>query len=264
MRSSWGCLAALVVVGCNNAPAPAKAAGAPPATNAAQRAPGATAAIKGTVAEKVDSGGYSYLRLTTDAGEIWAAVPQAATTVGAVVGITHVMPMDGFESKTLNRKFDKIVFGTLATDGAEPAAAWAHPAMGAAAAAGGADAAAGYPAPSAAPVDTTPIKVERAAGAEGRTVAEVWAAKATLKDATVLVRGKVVKVNSGIFGHTWIHVRDGSGTAAAKDDDLTITTTGAAPALGDVVLARGALHLDRDFGAGYAYAAIIEDATVTK
>jgi hypothetical protein len=78
----------------------------------------------------------------------------------------------------------------------------------------------------------------------------------------VAVRGKVVKYNEGILGKNWLHLRDGSGTAG-KDDDLAVTTQGKA-AVGDVVVVRGPLHLDRDFGAGYAYALIVEDAEVGK
>ncbi len=76
--------------------------------------------VTGKVLEKLDAGTYTYLRLATNAGVTWAAVPATTVPVGATVGIAGAMPMDGFESKTLNRKFDKIVFGTV--EGAPPAA----------------------------------------------------------------------------------------------------------------------------------------------
>ena len=76
------------------------------------------------------------------------------------------------------------------------------------------------------------------------------------------MRGKVVKVNNGIMDRNWVHLQDGSGSAKAKTNDLTVTT-GAVLAVGDVVMMKGVLATSKDFGAGYAYDAILEQATVT-
>ncbi len=95
----------------------------------------------------------------------------------------------------------------------------------------------------------------------GQTVAEVHAAKDELKGETVLIRGKIVKVNAGIMGKNWLHVRDGSGGEGTND--LTVTTVDVLPAVGDTVVVSGPLSLDREFGMGYAYPLIVEDAEVT-
>ena len=71
-----------------------------------------------------------------------------------------------------------------------------------------------------------------------------------------------MKWNAGIMGKNWLHLRDGSG-AAGKDNDITITTSDEA-AVGDVVLVKGTVRVDKDFGAGYAYPVIIEDAKLSK
>jgi hypothetical protein len=107
------------------------------------------------------------------------------------------------------------------------------------------------------------IKVKKAEGPNGKTVSEIYAGKASLKGASVAVRGKVVRYNPGIMGKNWIHLRDGSGSNEKKDNDVTVTTLDSA-ALGDVILVKGKVQLDRDFGAGYAYPIIIEDAKVSK
>jgi hypothetical protein len=65
------------------------------------------------------------------------------------------------------------------------------------------------------------------------------------------------------MGKNWIHVRDGSGSAAGKNDDMTITTADTV-AVGDVVTVTGTVKLDKDFGAGYAYPVMIEDAKISK
>ena len=72
----------------------------------------------------------------------------------------------------------------------------------------------------------------------------------------------MVKFNQQIMGKNWLHIRDGSGEADAKTNDLTVTT-GVTAKVGDTVLVTGKLVLDKDFGYGYKYAVIIEDAKVT-
>ncbi|GFE61877.1 hypothetical protein [Geobacter sp. AOG2] len=91
------------------------------------------------------------------------------------------------------------------------------------------------------------------------TVAELYKNKNTLNKKKVAVRGKVVKVATGIMGKNWVHLRDGSGSAKKRTNDLTVTTR-ALPNEGSTVTAVGILHKDRDFGAGYKYELIIEDA----
>jgi hypothetical protein len=116
-----------------------------------------------------------------------------------------------------------------------------------------------HPVPSEA---TASIDLSGLAKAEGgQTVAEVFAGRDQLEGKTVVVRGKVVKVNANIMGKNWLHVRDGSGEEGSND--LTITTTGALPAVGDTVVVTGSLGLNRDFGMGYQYPVILEEAEVT-
>jgi hypothetical protein len=113
------------------------------------------------------------------------------------------------------------------------------------------------------PSEAGSIRVSRAEGANGKKIAELYSQKATLNGAEIAVRGKVVKFTPKVMGKNWLHLRDGSGSREKKDDDITVTTTGTA-AVGDVVLVRGVVHLDRDLGAGYAYPVIIEDAKLSK
>jgi hypothetical protein len=74
------------------------------------------------VLEHIDAGPYSYLRLATKDGERWAAVPKCELERGDDAVVSNAMPMDGFESKTLHRKFERIVFGTLQGVGVHPGA----------------------------------------------------------------------------------------------------------------------------------------------
>ncbi len=269
MRLALAVLLALSVTACkkSNAPTPAAA----PAAEAPAAAAGG---VRGKVVERIDAAPYSYLRIAGPAGEIWAAVPQAAIENGAEVVIENPMPMDGFESKTLNRKFEKIYFGTLGGQGGAPQAA--APAGGAANPMGGmppgtmppggmppGGMAAQHAAAGAGPTDVGDVKVPKATGANAKTVAEIHAQKAQLKEKKITVRGKVVKSNAGIMGKNWIHVRDGSGTQEKGDNDITVTSESAAN-VGEVLVITGVVRVDKDFGAGYAYPVIIEEAVYTK
>jgi hypothetical protein len=112
-----------------------------------------------------------------------------------------------------------------------------------------------------APATSTPVKVDRAKGANAYTVSETYEKAGTLDKKSVVVRGKVVKVSMGIMGKNWVHLQDGSGDTGKRTNDLVVTTQDA-PKVGDVVTAKGTLHKDKDFGAGYKYRVIVEEATV--
>jgi hypothetical protein len=105
------------------------------------------------------------------------------------------------------------------------------------------------------------VRVAKATGADARTVEEVIKQRAALKDKPVVVHGKVVKFNGGIMGKNWVHLRDGTGSAADGSNDVLVTTQDVAK-VGDVVTVRGMVRTEKDFGSGYSYAVLIEDATV--
>ena len=237
-------------------PRPASTPKRPAAAAAAKPAPAASGgSVTGTVLETMDSGGYTYIKLKTSSGDLWAAVNQAKVEKGSAATVVNPVEMINFESKTLHRKFDRILFGTLAA--APPKAGAGGPSqaeLNAAMAAQHSSAASG-------PADVGPIKVPRAEG--GKTVAQIFAQRVALKEKEVAVRGKVVKYTPEVMGKNWIHLRDGSGSREKKDDDITVTTTSTA-AVGDVILVRGVVKLDRDLGAGYTYKVLLEDAKVSR
>lgn len=226
--------------------------------------------IAGTVLETIATTGYTYLRLKTAAGEQWAAISGAQVAVGSAVTVAVSMRADNFQSKSLNRTFERLYMGSLAPAGAvaPPQSAGAGPLLSSHQAAGPAAAAGamppGHPALGADRSVAGPEQpLPRAEGERGRTVAEVWKQRAELKDAQVAVRGRVVKFMPAIMGKNWLHLRDGSGSSATGDDDVTVTTA-ATVAVGDVVVVTGTVRVDRDFGSGYSYPVLIEDATVAR
>jgi len=203
-----------------------------------------TASIKGKVLEVLDAGSFLYLRLETKDGETWAVVAAAPVKKGTEVTIDNPTAMTNFESKKLNRRFDQIVFGSIAGAAVGLDMAAMHAGIGTTA-------------------DAGDVNVAKAAGPNARTVAEIVSRRADLKDKAVEVRGKVVKFTGGVLGKNWIHLRDGSGSASDGSNDVLVTTTDEAK-IGDVVLVQGVVHLDRDFGSGYSYQVVIEEAYVKR
>lgn len=198
-------------------------------------------ALSGKVKETLNSGGYTYVLIAAKEGDRWAAIVQTELQKGAKIAVQQETVMENFESKTLGRTFDRIVFGVL-----EDAPA--------------SDPHAGLKQPEAKASDTP---VSKAEGPEGRTVAEVYAQKKQLKGKTALVRGRVVKYSAKILGFNWLHLRDGSGGAKGKEDDLTVACEDAA-AVGDVVSVRGTVVLDKNLGSGYLYPVMLDKARIVK
>ncbi len=220
--------------------------------------------LRGTVKEAMDAGGYTYIRLASDQGECWAAARRLTVKVGDEVELAGLMTMKNFSSPSLKRSFEEIQFvgqakvlgGATATSVSDPPNRLAssklpagHPPVG------GAENAA----KSAASALTGQGVVAPPAG--GVTVGHLFDNKEELKGKLVRFGGRVVKANRGILGSNWLHIQDGTGESASND--ITVTSkTGFAP-VGNLVVVEGTLNLDRDFGAGYKYAVIVEDATIT-
>lgn len=101
-----------------------------------------------------------------------------------------------------------------------------------------------------------------AAEAKVQTIAALNQDKASLGGKTISAQGKVVKVNNGIMDRNFLHVQDGTGDAAKGTNDLVVTSKQTA-AVGDQVTISGTVVLNRDFGSGYSYPLLIEDASIT-
>jgi len=251
--------------------APTQTAAQPAAQPAA--APGAW---QGTIVETMDSGGYTYVLLDTGSQKVWCAANQTPVAVGDKVTIPQGQMMVDFRSPKLDRVFPEIWFTTaIWKAGSEPknemvphdhAGGMGEGAMGQDAtdkAAGdelGAGVNGGTVSGTKLVLDDQHVDgVAKAAG--GYKVGEIYAKGGELAGKAVKVRGRVVKFTPSIMGTNWMHIQDGSGEGATVD--LTVTTN-AVVAVGDMVVAEGVLAVNKDFGAGYKYAAIIEKASVTK
>jgi hypothetical protein len=204
--------------------------------------------LSGKVVETMNAGGYTYVCIEKKGKKTWVAVPEMKVVVGQKMGFQPGMEMTNFTSKSLNRTFERIIFssGPLVKTEADKPAFENHGGGKAAAASSG-----------------EKISVEKAVGENAYTVAEIFANKASLNSKTVILRGKVVKVSSGIMGKNWIHLQDGTGDAQKGTHDL-VATSQDSPAIGDVVTVKGTIYRDKDFGAGYRYDVIMEEASLQR
>jgi hypothetical protein len=232
-------------------PAGSQAGNAPPAS--APAAMGA-AMFTGTVVETMNSGGYTYMRLQSGDKDVWVAATEMPVKEGDSLTVSLDMPMENFHSTTLDRDFPMVYFVSGASRAGDvrsgPAGAAGSPApMGSHASGGGA-------------AQAGPAAVQPTAPpAGGLSIADVWTKRESLSGKEVTVRGTVVKVNNAIMGRNWFHLQDGSGSASDGTNDLTVTTD-AVVKVGDVVTVTGTLGTQKDFGAGYAYEAILENGSV--
>lgn len=235
--------------------------------------------ITGTILETMDTAGYTYMHLDTAQGQLWVAIPQSAVTKGESISVKEGMIMKDFHSNSFDRTFESIVFSPGVV-GAAPASPHGKStkknnsednSFAAAIEAERGSSGAGGAAPiqpqqgsagsmgAIAPFSET--KVEKADGENSYTVAEIFAQAKELDGKKVRIRAQVVKFNANIMGKNWLHLQDGTGDPMQNTHDLVVTTTDELSSP-KVITIEGVVVADRDFGAGYSYAVIVEDSAI--
>lgn len=223
----------------------------PVTDNPALASPVPDGMVRGTVLETMNSGGYTYVFIETDQDKRWVAARQTMVSVGDVVQTVQGMPVSAFTSQTLNRTFDVVYFVDAVHNLSVPAPAEEPPVS---------EPPTGHPEiDETSSTDVTDNDV--AEFKSGQNIAYVYANKDSLVSQQISLRGKVVKYNEGILGWNFIHIQDGSGDAADGSNDLTVTST-ATTAVGETVVVTGTIILDKDFGAGYRFPVLMEDANI--
>ena len=199
------------------------------------------------VIEHQNGAGYTFIKGTTNKGEeVWIAVREKPVEKGETYYYKDAMEMKNFKSKSLNKTFDSIFFvGKLAKnpDGSDEATNNSMPGM----------MMPGHSKPKVAAeteINVTPLK-------DGQTIEMIAKKKDEFNGKTVKLRGVVTKFNGEIMNRNWIHLQDG--TSYGKAFDITVTTDQTAK-VGDEIVVEGTLTVNKDFGAGYRYDMIIENA----
>lgn len=194
------------------------------------------------VEEVVQTSNYTYLKVNDNGTENWIAVTRMEAAAGETYYYNEGMEMKNFESKELNRTFESVYF--VQEISKEPIIAGI-------------------------PVPEGHVKAEGGKGegisvapADGSvSIADLYAKRADFSGKTIKMKGQVVKVNNEVMDKNWIHLQDGTGST--DDFDLTVTTLEKVE-VGDVVTFEGVITLKKDFGYGYFYELIMEDAKLVK
>jgi GW (Gly-Tryp) dipeptide domain len=199
-----------------------------------QKMPAGVHAVK--VIESMNASNYTYINVEENGKAFWIAVPQMEINKGEMLYFSKSMEMKNFKSETLNRTFESVLFvdDVRKMDNSQQMVQ--------------------HPIPTTAKEE---IKVNKLK--DGKTIGEIYSGMNKLNGKSVKVRGKVVKYNSGIMGTNWIHIQDG--TAFQNEFDLLVTSDTEVQ-LGQVITAEGKILTNKDFGSGYAYKVLIENAKV--
>ena len=208
-----------------------------------------TGPVNGTVAETINAGGYTYIRIKES--DVWIATSTMEVSEGDPIEYSGGAEMLNFHSKSLDRTFESIWFvqkvSITGQDASRQAAAQGH-----------------GPIPSSIPQKAAvaapaPGSIDKLDG--GKNVEEILADPTALDGQEVSLRAKVIKVSENIMGMNWITLQDGTGTAP---NDRLIATSSELVSVGELVTAKGLLQNDVDLGYGYHYAALLEEATFIK
>lgn len=195
---------------------------------------------KAVVKEVIQGGSYTFLLVNEKNKDYWMAVDKTDTEVDEVIYYDNALLMSNFKSKELDRIFEEILFvenisdspqlkKSMPTDSVHKTRKESEP--------------------------KEIINVDPAPG--GVTIGELYKNRNDYEGKKVMVRGQVVKINKNIMDRNWIHLRDG--TSDEGKSDLTFTSS-AKPNVGDVIILEGHVALNKEFGAGYVYPLIVEDA----
>jgi hypothetical protein len=196
---------------------------------------------KVVVDQVLQAGAYTYLQVNETGMQKWLAVPLMTATEGETYYYTGGLVMENFQSKELDRVFETVLFlEEISTTPTLPSSAMT-----------------GSATPHSQSVQKLKFDIEVPEG--GITIAELFAGKNSYESKSVIIRGAVTKFNPAIMNKNWIHIQDG--TDHEGKFDLTITSDQVTEP-GEIITVEGKITLDKDFGAGYYYEVIIEDAKI--
>jgi len=193
------------------------------------------ATFTGVIQEKLSSGGYTYMKVQEGKNNYWIAMTQRDVKVGDTISYTEQGWMKNFHSKTLNRTFENILFAGNAESKVK------RPLI----------------------EERKSSKMTSDYAQEGViSIAELFANRDKYVGKIITIKGKVTKTSNAIMKLNWLHINDGSNFQ--NMDDLVFTSTQTLPKTGEIIYAKGLVVKDKDFGYGYFYPLIIQEAAFNK
>ncbi|MFZ1703233.1 MAG: GW dipeptide domain-containing protein [Saprospiraceae bacterium] len=185
---------------------------------------------------------YSYLLVEEKGRKFWLATAKIEAEKGKTYLYRGGLLKTNFESREYNRTFDTLYLVSNIIPADE------HPGGQI----GSTSSQVVSPSSSGVSSDISAVK-------DAVKLSDLFANKAKYDGKIITIVGECVKVNNGIMGKNWVHIQDGS-KQGDKKADLTVTTGMVIP-LGSKVALKGKIVLNKDFGAGYRYDVIMEEAS---
>ncbi|MGE5437108.1 MAG: hypothetical protein ACM3O3_07755 [Syntrophothermus sp.] len=200
----------------------------------------------GEIVDKIDVPDYQYLQVEEKGEEYWIAITKNVVfNKGENVYFTKAMEMKNFKGSSIDKTFDRILFVEDASKVIPGQNPLNNPATN----------------PHRTAVSSGKQNVSIAPIAGGKTVEQVYSMRDQLNGQTIKIKGQVTKVNSGIMDKNWIHIQDGTGDENSQNYDLLVTSNDVAE-VGKTIVVEGKVTKDKDFGSGYSYPVLIEDAKI--
>lgn len=194
---------------------------------------------KVVVEEVLHTSRYTYLNVSEEGSTHWIAIPRKEVEKGGTYYYRGGLKKTNFKSVEHDRVFETVyLVSDVSKDPGMTSGGMGNP----------------HEHLGEAPTVDPNAKIDPPPG--GITISELYTNRAKYDGQTVRIRGRVVKLNNMIMNRNWIHLQDGS---MKENVDLTVTTTENIP-LGALVAVEGKIALNKDFGAGYKYEIIMEDA----
>ena len=193
---------------------------------------------------------YTYLRVLENGIEKWIAAPSTQAEIGQTYYFEKGMEMTNFESKELNRTFETIYFvDRMSTDPEMKIQMNSYNSLNTDLSQQGAK-----PILEKQQVEIKPVE-------DALTIAELYKNMKAYEGKSIKIKGKVTKFNPAIMKKNWIHLQDGTEFNDRFDITATIDTEAN---VGDIVTIEGVVSLNKDFGYGYTYELIVENAVLIK
>ena len=234
---------ALLVISCNSKPKVIRPQSTTPQAEATVQDP-QSAVHEVVVEDFLHASRYTYLHVTEAGNTFWIAIPSMDVQKGETYYYQGGVRMHNFESKEHNRVFETLylVGGVSNT-----------PKLG------------GYTGVQQ-DIDmhggkSEPISQDIVPIEGGIQLSDLFSNVSAFGGKMVTVKGQCVKVNHNIMGKNWIHLQDGSIGESNNNLDLTISTQEDV-SVGEVVVFEGKIAVNKDFGSGYRYDVIMEEAKI--
>lgn len=200
----------------------------------------------GKILEKMDAGIYTYVKFQTPSETYWVAIPKTDLAVGETLTVKESTWMKNFESKTLNKTFDKVMFADF-----EDSKKAVH----------GVDNVHGIHGqkmnneelkPNFEQItvsNETPVKV---------TISELYEKKDSFKNKNVQIEGEIVQISTKVQGNSWVKISDGKEAiiVESNNEDEKFKRK-------DKVSVIATINTDVDYGFGFKYQVIGVNAQIT-